>query len=131
MRSSRQLVRFYMLAGVALWVVRSEDGGQLISCHTRTHILDFCEIIFGFPSHSLYPAFGPECSLGPKTQEKHVKISKIVLHKPMRMCNNTQRANSCFLLFHPLCFSCRTDRVDLSVIYSEMTVGKEFIVLSK
>ncbi len=76
-RSPRQRVGFYTLAGVALWVVHSKDGGQLISCHTCTHILDFCEIIFGFPGDSPCPAFGPECSLGPKTQERHVKISKI------------------------------------------------------
>lgn len=78
-RSSRQRVGFYTRTGVALWVVHSEDGGQLISCHTCTHILDFCEIIFWFPSDSPCPAFSPDCLLGPKTQEKHVKISKIAL----------------------------------------------------
>lgn len=89
-------------AAAAPWVAHSDDGGQLISCHTRGHIYDFCEIIFGFPGDSPCPVLGPDCSFGHKTQEKHVQILKMSPQKPMRMCNNTQRPNLFSLLFHPM-----------------------------
>lgn len=96
---------FYTPAGVAPWVVHSQDSGQLISCHTCTHISNICEIIFGFPSHSLCPAFGPDCLLGPKTQEKHVKISKIALQNQWE-CVTIPRGQTCvsfyFIRFIPL-----------------------------
>ena len=72
--------------------------GQHISCHTCTRVLDFCETIFGFPGDSSCPAFGPDCLLGPKTQEKHVKISKMVPQN-QRECITIPRGQTC-VSFH-------------------------------
>lgn len=103
-RSSRQRAGFYMLVGVTLWVVHSKDGGQIMSCRTCTHILDFCEIIFGFPSDSLSQLWS-RLFAWPQTTVKVCENIKDSATKPMGMYNNTLRANFCFLLFHMLRFS--------------------------
>lgn len=122
MRSSKQRVGFYTLAPVARWVVRSEDEGQLISCHTCIHILDFCEIIFGFPCDSSCPESGPEFSLRPpKPGGKHVEILKIA---PLnqRECVTTPRRRTRVSSYF---IHGRSPADSQSLIYSEIAVGSE------
>lgn len=104
--SSRQRIGFYELVGVARWVVDSEDGGQLISCHTCNPIFNFCEIIFGFPTPPAQLSLVQTVLIGLQIQKKACETIKIWATKPMGMCNNTQRANLCFRLFRVLQLCC-------------------------
>lgn len=115
----KQRVGLYALAPIAHWVVHSEDEGQLISCHTCTHILDFCEIIFGFPCDSSCLALGPDCSLHPKAQGKYVKISKIAPQN-QRECVTAPKSQICVSFYFIHCLSSAASQ---SLIYSEIAVG--------
>lgn len=122
--------RFYTLAGVPLWVVHSKDLGQLISCHSFTNILGFCEIIFWFLTDSFCPALGPDRFFAPKTKSKHAKMSTIA-PKTIENVKQYPEAQLVFLSILFPTFLPQSDRADLSVIYSEMMVSKEFIVFTK
>ena len=89
-RSPRHRVRFCLLKAVTPWVVHSEDRGRLISCYTCTHILDFCEIIFGFLVTPPALHLVQTVHLASKTQEKHAKISTIPLQRHQE-CVTIQR----------------------------------------
>lgn len=126
--SFRRRLGLHMLAAIALWVVHSKGGGQLISCHTCAHILDFCVITFGFLVTPPALCSVQTLCLAPKPGRGMWKYQRCCFNPD----ENVWRYPQATLVSPYISFtSLQPNIFHLSVLYSQMAVGKEFIVFSK